>query len=86
MAKDTPGGPIVFFAQPAFDLSELVLEQLKAMAPKEMEPPVVGPKVQTPAQSSTRSAKTVKKNKPVPPSFLFYLVSKEGGIVVFISL
>ncbi|MGI2262307.1 OmpH family outer membrane protein [Candidatus Cardinium hertigii] len=61
LAKDTPAGPIVFFAQPAFDLSELVLEQLKAMAPKEMEPPVVGPKAQTPAQSSTRSAKTVKK-------------------------
>ncbi|MGI2298524.1 OmpH family outer membrane protein [Candidatus Cardinium hertigii] len=61
LAKDTEAGPIVLFAQPALDLSGLVLEQLKAMAPKEMEPPVVGPKAQTPAQPSTRSAKTVKK-------------------------
>ncbi|MGI2299823.1 OmpH family outer membrane protein [Candidatus Cardinium hertigii] len=61
LAKDTEAGPVVLFAQPGFDLSELVLEKLKTMAPKEIEPPVVGPKTQTPAQPSTRSAKAVKK-------------------------
>ena len=61
LAKDTEAGPIVLFAQPAFDISELVLDILKTMAPKEIEPPVVGPKGQTPAQPSTRSTKAVKK-------------------------
>ncbi|MGI2257690.1 OmpH family outer membrane protein [Candidatus Cardinium hertigii] len=61
LAKDTEAGPIVLFAETAFDLSELVLEKLKTMAPKKIEPPVVGPKTQTAAQPSTRSAKAVKK-------------------------
>ncbi|ROT47656.1 OmpH family outer membrane protein [Candidatus Cardinium hertigii] len=36
--------PIVYFAQKTFDISELVLERLKAMAPEEIKPPVIGPK------------------------------------------
>lgn len=59
--KNTDAGPVVLFAQKSFDLSGLVLEKLKAMAPKEAQPPVVGPKAQVPAKPSTSSAKSVKK-------------------------
>lgn len=49
--KNTDAGPVVFFAQRSFDLSELVLEKLKAMVPKTMQPPVIGAKSQLPTKA-----------------------------------
>lgn len=57
--KSTDAGPVVFFVQKSWDLSGLVLEKLKAMAPKEMQPPVVGSKAQLPAKAAL--TKPVKK-------------------------
>lgn len=54
--KITDAGPVVLFGQKEFDISELVLAKLKAMAPKEIQPPVVGSKAQ-PKASSTKSVK-----------------------------
>ncbi|WP_243018142.1 MULTISPECIES: OmpH family outer membrane protein [Candidatus Cardinium] len=60
--KNTEVGPVLLFAEQSFDLSELVLEKLKAVVSKETQPPVVGSKAQIPAAKvSTHPAKPVKK-------------------------
>lgn len=55
--RNTDAGPVVFSAQQSFDLSELVLEKLKAMAPKTMQPPVIGAKSQLPTTSPIKPVK-----------------------------
>ncbi|WP_250238556.1 OmpH family outer membrane protein [Cardinium endosymbiont of Oedothorax gibbosus] len=57
--KNTDAGPVVLFAQKSLDLSELVLEKLKAMAPKEVQPPLVGSKAPFPAKAAP-TKKSVK--------------------------
>lgn len=39
--KNKDAGPVVLFAQKTFNISDLVLEKLQAMALKEAQPPVV---------------------------------------------
>lgn len=58
--KNAETSPILFFGDASFDLSGLVLEQLKAMAPKEAEVPVIGSK---PQPSAKKAAVRGNKNK-----------------------
>jgi len=62
-SKNTEAGPVLLFADSAFDVSELVLEQLKEVY-KEVEPPVVKPKANAaPAKSSEKPATKPKSAK-----------------------
>lgn len=54
--------PIVLFADKTFDLTEMVLEKLKAAAPKGIEAPVVAAKVTKPAAEPKKQQKA-KTNK-----------------------
>ncbi|WP_419241051.1 OmpH family outer membrane protein [Cardinium endosymbiont of Nabis limbatus] len=58
LSKNTEVGPVVLFAHKSVDISEMVLEALKAVAPKAPQPPVVGPKAQSkPAGGPAKPAK-----------------------------
>ncbi|WP_339044063.1 OmpH family outer membrane protein [Cardinium endosymbiont of Tipula unca] len=61
--KITDVGPIVLFAQKALDISDLIVEELKKEAPKEVAPPVVGPQKQAPSQGSAKKQPSEKKKK-----------------------
>ncbi len=59
--KNTAAGPVVFFCKNQFNISDLVLEKLKAMVPKEETPPVVGSKAQMAPKAPSKTAKPVNK-------------------------
>lgn len=61
--KTTDVGPIVLFANKALDVSDLIIEELKKEAPKEIVPPVVGPQKKDPSKESTKKQAPDKKKK-----------------------
>ncbi|MBX9889763.1 MAG: OmpH family outer membrane protein [Amoebophilaceae bacterium] len=56
-SKNTETGPVLMFAESAFDLSEAVLEKIKLEEKKEVVPPVVGPKSKPVAKTPTKETK-----------------------------